>query len=105
MGGLLILLGYLTGSCVTELWHLYILYGILATVGENAIASFTTAATLSRWFLYNRGRMLGLADAGNSLGQVIFLPVAQLLIATIGWRERAWLTTEARRSAWAGGDR
>jgi MFS family permease len=105
MGGLLILLGYLTGSCVTELWHLYILYGILATVGENAIASFTTAATLSPWFLHNRGRMLGLADAGNSLGQVIFLPVAQLLIATIGWRESAWLTTEARRSAWAGGDR
>ena len=87
LGGLLILLGYLTSSYVTELWHLYILYGILATVGENAIASFTTAATLSPWFPRNRGRMLGLADAGNSLGQVIFLPVAQLLIATIGWRD------------------
>jgi MFS family permease len=72
---------------VTELWHLYILYGILATVGENSISSFTTAATLSPWFPRNRGRMLGLADAGNSLGQVIFLPMAQLLIATIGWRD------------------
>jgi MFS family permease len=105
LGGLLILLGYLTGSCATELWHLYILYGILATVGENSISSFTTAATLSPWFPRNRGRMLGLADAGNSLGQVVFLPAAQLLVATIGWRESAWLTTEARRSAWAGGDR
>jgi MFS family permease len=87
LGGLLILLGYLTSSCATELWHLYVLYGILATVGGNAIASFTTAATLSPWFPRNRGRMLGLADAGNSLGQVIFLPLAQLLIATIGWRD------------------
>jgi MFS family permease len=87
LGGLLILLGYLTSSCVTELWHLYILYSVLATVGENSISSVTTAATLSPWFPRNRGRMLGLADAGNSLGQVVFLPVAQLLIATIGWRD------------------
>jgi MFS family permease len=87
LGGLLILMGYLTSSCVTELWQLYLLYGILATVGENSISSFTTAATLSPWFPYSRGRMLGLADAGNSLGQVVFLPLAQLLISTVGWRD------------------
>jgi MFS family permease len=87
LGGLLILIGYLTSSYVTELWQLYLLYSILATVGENSISSFTTAATLSPWFPYNRGRMLGLADAGNSLGQVIFLPLAQLLISTVGWRD------------------
>jgi len=87
LGGLLILIGYLTSSSVTELWQLYLFYGILATVGENAISSFTTAATLSPWFPRHRGRMLGLADAGNSLGQVVFLPLAQLLISTIGWRD------------------
>jgi MFS family permease len=87
LGGLLILTGYLSSSWVTELWQLYLLYSILATVGENSISSFTTAATLSPWFPYNRGRMLGLADAGNSLGQVVFLPLAQLLISTIGWRD------------------
>jgi MFS family permease len=87
LGGLLILIGYLCSSWVTELWQLYLFYGILATLGENAISSFTTAATLSPWFPRNRGRMLGLADAGNSVGQVIFLPLAQLLISSIGWRE------------------
>ena len=87
LGGLLILIGYLTSSSVTELWQLYLFYGILATVGENAISSFTTAATLSPWFPRHRGRMLGLADAGNSLGQVVFLPLAQLLISTVGWRD------------------
>lgn len=87
LGGLLILIGYLSSSCVTELWQLYLLYSILATLGENAISSFTTAATLSPWFPRNRGRMLGLADAGNSVGQVIFLPLAQLLISSIGWRD------------------
>jgi MFS family permease len=87
LGGLLILMGYLTSSCATQLWHLYLLYSILATVGENSISSFTTAATLSPWFPRHRGRMLGLADAGNSLGQVVFLPLAQVLISTIGWRD------------------
>jgi MFS family permease len=87
LGGLLILIGYLSSSYVTELWQLYLLYSVLATLGENAISSFTTAATLSPWFPRNRGRMLGLADAGNSVGQVIFLPLAQLLISSIGWRD------------------
>jgi MFS family permease len=87
LGGLLILIGYLSSSCVSELWQLYLLYSVLATLGENMISSFTTAATLSPWFPRNRGRMLGLADAGNSVGQVIFLPLAQLLISSIGWRD------------------
>jgi MFS family permease len=87
LGGLLILIGYLASSYVTELWQLYIFYSICATLGENTISSFTTAATLSAWFPYKRGRMLGLADAGNSLGQVVFLPLAQWLISTIGWRD------------------
>ena len=86
LGGLLILMGYLTSSRADQLWHLYLLYGIVATVGENAISSFTTAATLSPWFPRHRGRMLGLADAGNSLGQVIFLPLAQVLVSSVGWR-------------------
>jgi MFS family permease len=87
LGGILILLGYLTSSSASELWHLYILYGVLATVGENSISSFTTAAILSPWFPHNRGRMLGLADAGNSLGQIVCLPLAQWLISAIGWRD------------------
>jgi hypothetical protein len=44
---LLILIGYLTSSCANKLWQLYLLYSILATVGENSISSFTTAAILS----------------------------------------------------------
>jgi MFS family permease len=87
LGGFLILFGYVTSSSASQLWHLYILYSILATVGENSISSFTTAAILSPWFPRNRGRVLGLADAGNSLGQVVFLPLAQALISAIGWRD------------------
>lgn len=87
VGGLLIVLGWGASSCVTELWQLLILYSIVATVGENSISSFTTAATLAPWFPRTRGRVLGLVDIGNPLGAVLFLPLAQWLISTIGWRE------------------
>ena len=86
VGGLLIGLGWCASSCVTDLWPLLLFYSVVATVGENSISSFTTAATLAPWFPRTRGWMLGLADAGSPLGAVLFLPLAQWLISTIGWR-------------------
>src|SRR5215510_12133564 len=86
MGGLLIGLGWCASSSVTDLWPLLLFYSVVATVGENSISSFTTAATLALWFPRTRGWMLGLADAGNPLGAVLFLPMAQWLISTLGWR-------------------
>jgi MFS family permease len=86
LGGLLIMLGWGCSSLVTDLWPLLLCYSVIATLGENSIASFATTATLSPWFPRTRGRMLGLADAGNPLGVVLFLPLAQWLIVTIGWR-------------------
>jgi MFS family permease len=86
VGGLLIGLGWYTSSCVTDLWPLLLFYSVVATIGENSISSFTTAATLAPWFPRTRGWMLGLADAGSPLGAVLFLPLTQWLISTIGWR-------------------
>jgi MFS family permease len=87
IGGLLILLGWYASSFATELWHVLLLYSVVATIGENSISSFATTANLSPWFPHARGRMLGLADTGNPLGAVLFLPLAQWLISTIGWQE------------------
>lgn len=86
VGGLLILLGWYGSSFATSLWTLVLCYAVIATLGENSVASFTTTATLSPWFPRTRGRMLGLADAGHPLGVVLFLPLAQWLIVTVGWR-------------------
>jgi len=86
VGGLLILAGYLSSSLVSDFWQLFIFYGVIATLGETTVSSFTATAILAPWFPRSRGRVLGLADAGNPLGQAIFTPLAQLLIAAIGWR-------------------
>lgn len=86
LGGLLILFGWLSSSFATDPWQLFISYSLIAALGENAISSFTATTTLAPWFPRTRGRVLGLADAGNPLGQGIFVPLAQVLVATLGWR-------------------
>ena len=86
LGGLLILMGYLLSSVATDFWQLFIFYGVLAALGETIVSSFTATATLAPWFPRSRGRALGLADAGNPLGQAIFAPLSQALIVGIGWR-------------------
>ena len=86
LAGVLILAGWLASSFAADLWQLFLLYSIIAALGHTTISSFTATANLAPWFTRTRGAMLGLADAGNPLGQAIFAPAAQLLILTIGWR-------------------
>ena len=86
LGGTVLLIGYMGSSYVSEFWQLFIFYGVVVTIGENAISSFTATANLAPWFPRSRGLALGLADAGNPVGQGIFAPLAQLLILQVGWQ-------------------
>lgn len=86
LGGLLILVGWLASSLATDLWQLFILYSVIESIGQTSISSFTNTAVLAPWFPQTRGRVLGMADSGNPTGQLIFTPLAAVLIAGIGWR-------------------
>ena len=86
LAGLLILFGWVASSFATDLWQMFFLYAIFAGIGHTAISSFSMTATLAPWFPQTRGRMLGLADSGNPIGQAIFAPLAALLTNVMGWR-------------------
>ncbi len=86
LAGLLILVGWLASSFASELWQLFIFYSIIATVGQVGISSFAATATLAPWFPRSRGAVLGLADSGNPTGQAIVVPLAQLIVSTLGWQ-------------------
>ena len=86
LAGLVILAGYLSSSYASDMWQLFIFYSLVAALGETTISSFTATASLAPWFPRTRGRVLGLADAGNPLGQGIFAPLTQILISILGWR-------------------
>ena len=86
LAGLLILFGWVAASFTTDIWQMFIFYSVFAGIGHTAISSFSMTATVAPWFPKTRGRMLGLADSGNPIGQAVFAPLAAVLTTELGWR-------------------
>ncbi len=86
-GGILLGLGLIATSRISELWEFYLYFGVFAGLGI-ALAGWVPAVTLvNRWFSAKRGRAMGIASAGIGLGTVAFVPFSQYLISGFGWRE------------------
>ena len=86
LAGLCIFFGWVASSYTTELWQMFVVYSVFAGIGHTAISSFSMTAIVAPWFPRTRGRMLGLADSGNPIGQAIFAPLAGVLTTAVGWR-------------------
>lgn len=78
-------LGLMSMSQLTELWHTYFLYGVVAALGMST-AYVPCTVTVARWFVRRRGLAVGIASAGGSLGIFALPPVAHLLVSSLGWR-------------------
>jgi MFS family permease len=85
LGGLLLGGGGALVSQVQELWQLYLFWGVIAAFGSAALYVIPTMA-LSRFFLKKRGRAVGWASVGVSVGQAVLVPVVGLAIQAYGWR-------------------
>lgn len=66
-------------------WHLFGVFVVLGVVG-NGTAQLGYARVISAWFDQSRGRALAAVMAGSGLGSMVFPPMAQALISSIGWR-------------------
>jgi MFS family permease len=84
-GGILLGIALTSMSFVTQLWQPYLLYGVVAGIGMSA-AYVPCNATVVRWFVARRGLAVGLAMCGASAGTFVMPLVAQLLVASVGWR-------------------
>jgi MFS family permease len=85
LGGLLLGGGGALVSQVHELWQLYLFWGVIAAFGSAALYVIPTMA-LSRFFLKKRGRAVGWASVGVSVGQAVLVPLVGVAIQTYGWR-------------------
>jgi sugar phosphate permease len=81
LGGTFMLL-----STVHSLGQYYVLMALLVSLGSTALGPIPSNSAVAGWFHRRRGRALGLATAGISMGGVIFVPLAQTLITHLGWR-------------------
>jgi len=78
-------LGYILMSQITALWHLYLFYGVIISIGVSG-AFVPLVSTIARWFVRKRGLMTGIVEAGTGIGTVVMPPVASWLISNYGWR-------------------
>ncbi len=72
-------------ALVTQLWQPYLLYGLVAALGMGT-AYVPCNSTVVKWFSRRRGLAVGLASSGGSVGTFVLPPVAQTLVAAVGWR-------------------
>ncbi len=77
--------GYLLMSQISDIWQLYLFYGVVIGIGMSG-AFVPLGSTVARWFVKRKGAMIGIAVAGISAGTMIMPPVASWLISNYGWR-------------------
>ena len=76
---------YLLLSQITSLWQFQMTYALIGGIGISTI-TVPVMATVSRWFLKRRGLMIGIVQAGVSIGGFLFPPFSVWLILAHGWR-------------------
>ena len=71
---------------ITQPWHLIALWGVIVGIGTGSMALVFAATIANRWFMTNRGLVIGILTAASATGQLIFLPGLSALAADHGWR-------------------
>ena len=81
------LLGAATAGCAwaEELWHFYLLFGVLMPIGSALSGWPIVAPALMNWFVRKRGLVMGLGQVGGGLSFVYSIFV-NYLILRVGWR-------------------
>ena len=85
-GAILLTLGLLATSQLSELWQFYLFFGVVAGLGISTSGWVPCVTVVSRWFSNQRGLAIGIASAGIGLGIVAMVPISQYLISSFGWR-------------------
>jgi MFS family permease len=86
VGGLLFGLSLLLTSQMTQVWHLYVFYGVLGGIGRSPL-NVTLIAMISRWFSKQRGLVMGIVNSGTGAGSSLFTPFTNYLIIAFSWQD------------------
>jgi MFS family permease len=80
-------IGMLGVAAMRTPWQFMLVFGVLAGIGFGLLAQSMVASAVARFFVARRGLALGIVTAGGTAGQIVFIPIAAMMIATVGWRE------------------
>lgn len=79
----------IAASFSREIWQLTLLFGLLSGLGTGLVASVLGPTVATRWFVKDRGLVVGVFGASNSAGQLLFFPFLTTLAVVAGWRAGA----------------
>jgi MFS family permease len=71
---------------MTQSWQLILSWGVVSGIGSGCITNVLSATIVNRWFVTNRGLVMGLFAASTSTGTLIFLPVLSAISLDHGWK-------------------
>ncbi len=84
-------LALMSGSALVSLmmhesWQLILTWGIASGIGSGCVAGVLSATIVNRWFVTNRGLVMGLLAASTSTGTLIFFPALSAIQEWGGWK-------------------
>jgi len=82
----LLVVAVASSSLMTVPWQLILTWGLLVGIGTGSMAQVLSATIANRWFVSNRGFVVGLLAASTATGQLVFLPELAAVATHFGWR-------------------
>jgi predicted MFS family arabinose efflux permease len=71
---------------MTTPWQLVLSWGVLSGIASGCITGVLAATIVNRWFVTNRGLVMGLFSASTSTGTLVFIPVLSAIASDHGWK-------------------
>jgi MFS family permease len=84
-GCVALMTGLFFSARVTELWELYLYFGLVVAIGITFMGMVPHVFIISEWFSSNRATAIGLVYAGTGVGIMLLSPLSEWLISTYGW--------------------
>jgi MFS family permease len=76
----------LASLAMTQPWELVLSWGVVSGIGSGCVAGVLSATIVNRWFVTNRGLVMGLLAASTSTGTLIFFPAFSAIQEWGGWQ-------------------
>ena len=86
LGNFINLAGLLLLAYMSDIWQLYMGYGVIIGFGLSIGGMLGTMTVLNNWFVMKRTLALSLSGASMGLSGIFFMPALMALIQHIGWR-------------------
>ncbi|WP_235832874.1 MFS transporter [Gottfriedia acidiceleris] len=81
-----LLMAILLTTIMSQIWHLFIIWGIIIGLSAGAFLTVLNAYVATTWFEKKRGLALGLLTSSSAAGQLVFLPLMAYIVENYSWR-------------------